>query len=77
VAIRGAADSSTDANQFEGTVNDFLYIGDVTTYVVDLPDGTRLEALRANSSPGRARFFEIGDKVRLSWQAEAGAFLDS
>jgi spermidine/putrescine transport system ATP-binding protein len=51
VTIRGAADPSTDANQFEGTVNDFLYIGDVTTYVVDLPDGTRLEALLANSSP--------------------------
>jgi spermidine/putrescine transport system ATP-binding protein len=77
VTIRGAADPSTDSNQFEGTVNDFLYIGDVTTYVVDLPDGTRLEALLANSLPGRARFFEVGDKVRLSWKAEAGAFLDS
>jgi spermidine/putrescine transport system ATP-binding protein len=77
VSIRGAADPSTDPNQFDGTVNDFLYIGDVTTYVVDLPDGTRLEALLANSAPGRARFFDVGDKVRLSWKSEAGAFLDS
>ena len=77
VSIRAAADAVPDPNQFEGTVNDFLYIGDVTTYLVDLPDGTRLEALLANSAPGRARFFEVGDRVRLSWQAEAGAFLDS
>ncbi len=77
VTIRGAADPSPDPNQFEGTVNDFLYIGDVTTYLVDLPDGTRLEALLANSAPGRARFFDVGDKVRLSWKAEAGAFLDA
>jgi spermidine/putrescine transport system ATP-binding protein len=77
VSIRGIADPNSDPNQFEGTVNDFLYVGDVTTYLVDLPDGTRLEALLANSSPGRARFFEVGDRVRLSWKAEAGAFLDS
>ena len=77
VSIRAAAEASPDPNQFEGTVNDFLYIGDVTTYVVDLPDGTRLEALLANSSPGRARFFELGDRVRLSWKAQAGAFLDA
>jgi spermidine/putrescine transport system ATP-binding protein len=49
----------------------------VTTYLVDLPDGTRLEALLANSAPGRARFFDVGDRVRLSWKPEAGAFLDS
>ena len=77
VSIRAAAESSPDPNQFEGTVNDFLYIGDVTTYIVDLPDGKRFEALLPNSAPGRAKFFEVGDRVRLSWKAEAGAFLDA
>jgi spermidine/putrescine transport system ATP-binding protein len=77
VAIRAAGEPSADPNQFEGTVNDFLYIGDVTTYIVDLPDGRRFEALLPNSAPGRAKFFEVGDRVRLSWKAEAGAFLDS
>jgi spermidine/putrescine transport system ATP-binding protein len=77
VSIRAAADAAPDPNQFEGTVNDFLYVGDVTTYLVDLPDGTRLEALLANSAPGRARFFDVGDRVRLSWKDEAGAFLDA
>ena len=49
----------------------------MTTYIVDLADGARIEALLANSQPGRARFFEVGDPVRVSWRAEAGAFLDS
>ncbi|MBK7591627.1 MAG: ABC transporter ATP-binding protein [Betaproteobacteria bacterium] len=77
VSIRAAAEASPDPNQFEGVVNDFLYIGDVTTYIVDLPDGKRFEALLPNSAPGRAKFFEVGDHVRLSWKAEAGAFLDA
>ena len=62
-------------NQFAGRVHDFLYIGDVTTYVVELADGTRIEALLANSAPGRARFFEVGDPVRVAWRHDAGVFL--
>ena len=77
VAIRALADASPDPNQFEGRVHDFLYIGDVTTYIVDLANGARIEALMANSAPGRAKFFDVGDPVRLSWRAEAGAFLAS
>ena len=71
-----AAEAATEPNQFEGTVNNFLYVGDVTTYIVDLPGGRRIEALLPNSSPGRAKFFEIGDPVKVAWKAEAGAFLD-
>lgn len=77
VSIRAESEPSPDPNQFVGTVNDFLYTGDVTTYIVDLPDGERLEALLPNSAPGRAKFFELGDPVRVSWKAEAGAFLES
>ena len=76
VAIRATSEPSPDPNQFEGKVNNFLYVGDVTTYIVDLPGGQRIEALLPNSAPGRAKFFEIGDPVRVSWKAEAGAFLD-
>jgi spermidine/putrescine transport system ATP-binding protein len=63
-------------NRFAGRVRDLLYIGDVTTYVVDLDAGARFEALLPNSAPGRARFFEPGDAVTLGWNADAGAFLD-
>ena len=77
VTIRAPAEPTPDPNQFEGKVNDFLYVGDVTTYIVDLPRRAAIEALLPNSSPGRAKFFEIGDPVRVSWKAEAGAFLDA
>jgi spermidine/putrescine transport system ATP-binding protein len=63
------------ANHFPGRVHDFLYVGDVTTYIVDLENGTRIEALLANSAPGRARFFEVGDAVEVAWRDDAGAFL--
>jgi spermidine/putrescine transport system ATP-binding protein len=71
-----APDAAHDlANHFAGRVHDFLYIGDVTTYVVELANGTRVEALLANSAPGRARFFEVGEPVRLAWRHDAGVFL--
>jgi spermidine/putrescine transport system ATP-binding protein len=62
-------------NHFAGKVHDLLYIGDVTTYIVELPNGTRIEALLPNSAPGRATFFEVGDAVRVSWRHDAGTFL--
>ena len=77
VTIRAPGAAADEANQFDGKVHDFLYIGDVTTYLVDLANGARVEALLANSAPGRARFFEVGDPVRVAWKAEAGAFLDA
>ena len=62
-------------NSFAGKVRDFLYVGDVTTYLVDLPNGQRIRALLPNSSPERAKFFEVGDAVSVAWPAEAGALL--
>jgi len=56
-------------------VHEFIYVGDVTTYVVELPNGTRIEALLPNSAPGRATFFEVGDAVRVAWRHDAGHFL--
>jgi len=71
-----AADAAHELrNHFVGTVHDFLYVGDVTTYVVDLPGGARIETLLANSAPGRARIFEVGEAVRVAWRHDAGLFL--
>ena len=71
-----APDAALDLpNRYRGKVHDFLYVGDVTTYIVDLPNGQRLQALLPNSSPGRAKFFEIGDAVAVAWPAEAGVVL--
>jgi len=71
-----AADAAQELkNHFSGKVHDFLYIGDVTTYVVELPNGMRVEALLANSAPGRAHFFEVGQPVKVAWRHDAGSFL--
>jgi len=63
-------------NRFTGRVRDFLYIGDVTTYKVELENGTVIEALMANSDPARAMLFQVGDEVTLAWRHDAGHFLD-
>ena len=73
IAAPGAAAGA--GNSFAGTVRDCLYIGEVTTYIVDLPNGQRIQALLPNSSPGRAKFFEVGDAVTVAWPAEAGVLL--
>jgi spermidine/putrescine transport system ATP-binding protein len=75
VRIAGPEAAHELKNHFEGRVLDFLYIGDVTTYVVELANGARIEALLANSAPGRARFFEVGEPVRVAWRHDAGTFL--
>ncbi len=62
-------------NCVPGTVRDFLYVGDVTTYIVETPQGLRLEALLANTAPGRVHFFEEGEAVELAWAPEVGRFL--
>jgi spermidine/putrescine transport system ATP-binding protein len=61
-----------DAVHFSGVVHDMLYLGDVTVYKVELPNGMIVEALLANSTPGRARFFEVGDSVEVAWRFDAG-----
>ena len=73
--IGTAGSLSEYANRITGKIFDFLYIGDVTTYIVELADGTHIEALLANSMPGRIHFFDTGANVELAWSTEVGCFL--
>ncbi len=73
-ATDGASDASA-VNHFRGTVTDFLYLGDVTVYIVSTPRGCKLETLLANSGAGRTKFFEVGDAVEVSWSIDAGHFI--
>ena len=75
VAISPQLKPDPGQNHFAGKVLDFLYLGDVTVYGVELPNGTRVEAMLPNSAPGRAKFFEAGDAVEISWRFDAGRFL--
>jgi spermidine/putrescine transport system ATP-binding protein len=64
-------------NRFAGTVEDFLYVGDVTTYKVIMDNGFVFQALLPNTSAGRARFFEPGDRVWVAWAQEAGHYVQN
>jgi spermidine/putrescine transport system ATP-binding protein len=76
VAIGRNLAPEPDLNRFRGKVYDFLYLGDVTVYIVELPGGRRIEALLPNSAAGRAKFFEAGDEVDVAWRHDAGHFLN-
>jgi spermidine/putrescine transport system ATP-binding protein len=71
--VTGSADPH--ANLYRGSVHDLLYMGDVTVYRVGTPAGATVEALLANSQSGRAKFFEVGDAVEVSWPVAAGHFI--
>jgi spermidine/putrescine transport system ATP-binding protein len=76
IRIQAAAPIDTPDNHCRGTVADLLYMGDVTVYRVDTPGGGKIEALLANSASGRAKFFEVGDAVAMSWPVAAGHFIE-
>jgi spermidine/putrescine transport system ATP-binding protein len=76
VAIGRDLPAHPEVNRFPGKVYDFLYLGDVTVYIVELANGMRIEALLPNSAAGRAKFFEAGDDVQVSWRYDAGHFLN-
>jgi spermidine/putrescine transport system ATP-binding protein len=75
IRIASTAPADAAVNQFHGSVTDLLYLGDVTVYKVSTPGGAKLEALLANSAAGRTKFFEVGDKVAVSWPLDAGHFI--
>ena len=62
-------------NRFRGTVRELVYVGDVTTYIVALDNGQKIESLLPNVSSGRTRFFEIDDPVQVAWRHDAGHFV--
>jgi spermidine/putrescine transport system ATP-binding protein len=76
IRIDTAAPPGTPDNHYRGSVQELLYMGDVTVYKVGMPGGMQIEALLANSQSGRARFFEVGDAVEVSWAVGAGHFIE-
>jgi spermidine/putrescine transport system ATP-binding protein len=74
-ASAASAAAGRPDNRFLGTVTEYLYLGDVTVYIVTTPAGRKLETLLANSGAGRTKFFEVGDAVEVSWPVDAGHFI--
>jgi spermidine/putrescine transport system ATP-binding protein len=75
VAIGRTLPDEPEMNLFSGRVQDLLYLGDVTVYIVEVEGGGRLEALLPNHRSGQATFYQPGDEVTVGWRFDAGHFL--
>jgi spermidine/putrescine transport system ATP-binding protein len=75
VRISASVTQGAEENHCTGHIRDFLYMGDVTVYIVEALGGQRVEALLANSEAGRTKFFEAGDAVEAAWRFDAGHFI--
>jgi putrescine transport system ATP-binding protein len=71
-----SAERPTDAdNAIEGKVLDIAYLGNLSTYHVELPDGQLIRAQSANTRRVSRRSFTWDDTVWISWTATAGVLL--
>ncbi|MBL0370728.1 ABC transporter ATP-binding protein [Rhizobium sp. KVB221] len=73
LSLEAPADQSI--NCASGEVLDIGYLGDFSLFLVKLPDGRILRAAQANVSRLVDRPITFGDKVWLTWPAEAGLVL--
>ena len=71
-----SAERPTDAeNILQGKVHDIAYLGNISTYHVELPDGQIIKAQMANTRRVSRRSFTWDDDVWISWTATAGVLL--
>ena len=64
------------ANAVSGKVLDIAYLGNISTYHVELPGGQVIKAQAANTDRLRRRDFTWEEPVWLSWSETAGVVLD-
>jgi len=62
-------------NAIQGKVLDIAYLGNISTYHVELPGGAVIKAQTANTRRIQRRSFTWEDSVWLSWTDTAGAVL--
>lgn len=72
-----SAERPTDrTNAIKGRVHDIAYLGNISTYHVELPGGQIIKAQTANTRRLARRDFTWDDRVWLSWTDTAGVVLD-
>ncbi len=64
------------ANALQGKVLDIAYLGNLSTYHVELPGGQIIKAQTANTKRIARRDITWEDPVWISWSASAGVLLD-
>ncbi len=67
---------SDAANAVQGKVLDIAYLGNISTYHVEMPNGQIIKAQAANNRRISRRAFTWEDTVWLSWTDTAGVFLE-
>ena len=71
-----SAERPADAiNAIQGKVHDIAYLGNLSTYYVELANGTIIKAQTANTRRISRRSFTWEDPVWLSWTATAAVLL--
>jgi len=63
------------ANAVQGKILDIAYLGNISTYHVELPSGVVVKAQAANTRRISRRSYTWEDTVWLSWTATAGVLL--
>lgn len=69
-------DKPTNPVAFRGKVLDIAYLGNLSTYHVELPNGQIIKAQTANNRRISRRGFTWEDKVWVSWTDTAGVLLE-
>ena len=64
-------------NTIQGRVHDIAYLGNISTYHVEVAGGRILKAQAANTRRIENRGFTWDDQVWLSWAANAGVLLEA
>jgi spermidine/putrescine transport system ATP-binding protein len=67
VVIRPEKFSLVDDGMLKGSIEERIYIGTDTRYVVRLTDSTQIAVREQNLDPKRVRIYDVGDEVGLNW----------
>ena len=67
--------SDTSANALAGTIAEVGYLGDLSIYKVRISDRLTMKAAVPNTTRMRARPINSGDRVWLTWPADAAVLL--
>jgi putrescine transport system ATP-binding protein len=71
----GRAPRADGDNRHEGVVREVAYLGSLSLYRIELPSGTLLRVSLPNTARLAGPPFSRGERVHLSWPAEAGVVL--
>jgi putrescine transport system ATP-binding protein len=73
--VLGRASAADGDNRHEGVVREIAYLGSLSLYRVELPSGALLRVSLPNTARLAGPSFARGERVHLSWPAEAAVVL--